>query len=180
MTTIVAVQNVRGVQFGADSLTTTSRKYKDSRMVKITEQGQYIIAGSGLASYCDVAQHIWKPPTPIRADRADMYHFVISRVIPSLKNCLKDNDLDFDFKDDDGFDLLLAVGGEVFYIDQTFSVCLDASGFYAIGSGADFAIGALAFGASIQQALEIASNFDPYTDAPFQYVMQEKTNLRQE
>ena len=180
MTTIIAVQDVHGVRFGADSLTTTSRKYKDSRMTKITEQGEYIIAGSGLASYCDVAQHIWKPPTPIRADRADMYHFIISRVIPTLKNCLKENNLELEIKDDDGFDFLIAVGGEVFYIDQSFSVCLDSSGFYAIGSGADFAIGALAFGASIEKALEIASQFDPYTESPFQYVKQEKTNLRQE
>jgi hypothetical protein len=180
VTTIIAVQDKDGVKFGADSLTTTSRKYNDPRMVKIVEQGQYIIAGSGLASYCDVAQHIWKPPTPIRADRADMYHFVISRAIPSLKNCLKDNDLNFDFEDDDGFDLLLAVGGEVFYIDQSFSVCLDALGIYAIGSGADYAVGALSAGASMELALEIASKFDPYTSSPFQYVTQDKTNLRQE
>jgi hypothetical protein len=177
LTTIIAVQDKDGVKFGADSLTTTSRKYKDPRMIKISEQGQYIIAGSGLSSYCDVAQHIWKPPTPIRADRANMYHFVISRVIPSLKNCLKENNLELEIKDDNGFDFLIAVGGEVFYIDQSFSVCLDESGFYAIGSGADFAIGALAFGASIEEALEVASRFDPYTEGAFQYVTQEKLIL---
>ena len=177
MTTIVAVQDVHGVHFGADSLTTTSRKYNDPRMVKIVEQGQYVIAGSGLASYCDVAQHIWKPPTPIRADRSNMYHFVISRVIPSLKNCLKDNDLNFDFEENDGFDLLLAVGGEVFCIDQSLSICLDESGIYGIGSGADYAIGALATGVSIEHALNVASRLDPYTSAPFQYVRQEKSNL---
>jgi hypothetical protein len=177
LTTIIAVQDKDGVKFGADSLTTTSRKYKDPRMIKISEQGQYIIAGSGLSSYCDVAQHIWKPPTPIRADRANMYHFIISRVIPSLKNCLKENNLELEIKDDNGFDFLIAVGGEVFYIDQSFSVCLDESGFYAIGSGADFAIGALAFGATIEEALEVASRFDPYTEGSFQYVNQEKLIL---
>jgi len=176
MTTIVAVQKKDGVEFGADSLVTAGRKYNHPRMVKISQRGQYIIAGSGLASYCDVAQHIWNPPTPTAADKKDLYHFVIAKVIPSLKQCFKDNDLKLDTEKDDEprFAFLIAVAGEVFDIADDFAVSLTSSGFYGVGSGSSLAIGALEAGASVEYALEIASRHDPYTAAPYLYLEQKK------
>jgi ATP-dependent protease HslVU (ClpYQ) peptidase subunit len=176
MTTIVAVQNKDGVSFGADSLVTAGRKYNHPRMVKISQRGHYIIAGSGLSSYCDVAQHIWNPPTPTAADKKDLYHFVIAKVIPSMKSCFKDNDLKLDGEKDDEprFAFLIAVGGEVFDIADDFAVSLTLSGFYGVGSGSSLAIGALEAGASVEYALEIAGRHDPYTAAPFLYIEQKK------
>ena len=176
MTTIVAVQKKDGVEFGADSLVTAGRKYNHPRMVKISQRGQYIIAGSGLSSYCDVAQHIWNPPTPTAADKKDLYHFVIAKVIPSLKQCFKDNDLKLDTEKDDEprFAFLIAVAGEVFDIADDFAVSLTSSGFYGVGSGSSLAIGALEAGASVEYALEIASRHDPYTAAPYLYLEQKK------
>ena len=176
MTTIVAVQNDDGVTFGADSLVTSTRKFNHPRMIKISQRGQYIIAGSGLSSFCDVAQHIWNPPKPTVEDRKDYYHFIIAKVIPSLKQCFKDNDLklDEDKDDDPRFAFLIAVGGEVFDIADDFAVSMTSSGFYGVGSGSSLAIGALEAGASIDKALEIASKHDPYTAAPFLYLNQKK------
>jgi ATP-dependent protease HslVU (ClpYQ) peptidase subunit len=176
MTTIVAVQKKDGVEFGADSLVTAGRKYNHPRMVKISQRGQYIIAGSGLSSFCDVAQHIWIPPKPTVEDRKDYYHFVIAKVIPSLKQVFKDNDLKLDSEKDDEpkFAFLIAIGGEVFDIADDFAVSLTSSGFYGVGSGSSLAIGALEAGASIEYALEIAARHDPYTAAPFLYIEQKK------
>jgi ATP-dependent protease HslVU (ClpYQ) peptidase subunit len=176
MTTIVAVQKKDGVEFGADSLVTAGRKYNHPRMIKISQRGQYIIAGSGLSSYCDVAQHIWNPPTPTAADKKDLYHFVIAKVIPSLKQSFKDNDLKLDAEKDyePRFAFLIAVAGEVFDIADDFAVSLTSSGFYGVGSGSSLAIGALEAGASVEYALEIASRHDPYTAAPYLYLEQKK------
>jgi ATP-dependent protease HslVU (ClpYQ) peptidase subunit len=176
MTTIVAVQKRDGVSFGADSLVTAGRKYNHPRMVKISQRGQFIIAGSGLSSYCDVAQHIWNPPAPTAADKKDLYHFIIAKVIPSLKQSFKDNDLKLDSEKDDEprFAFLIAIAGEVFDIADDFAVSLTSSGFYGVGSGSSLAIGALEAGASIEKALEIAGRHDPYTAAPFLYIEQKK------
>ena len=176
MTTIVAVQYEDKVLFGADSLVTSTRKYNHPRMIKISQKGQYIIAGSGLSSYCDVAQHIWTPPNPTASDKKDFYHFLIAKVIPSLKQCFKDNDLKLDDDKDDEprFGFLIAVGGEVFDIADDFAVSLTSTGFYGIGSGSSLAIGALEAGASVEKALEIASKHDPYTAPPFLFIEQEK------
>jgi ATP-dependent protease HslVU (ClpYQ) peptidase subunit len=168
MTTIVAVQFKDKVIIGADSLVTAVRKYNHPKMVKISERSGYLIAGAGEVAACDIAQHIWEPPIPTVADKKDLYHFMIATVIPSLKKAFKDNDYKWDSEDEETkFAFLIAVEGEVFDISDDFAVCLDSKGFYGIGSGSSVAIGALRHGATINAALEIAADIDPYTAGPF-------------
>jgi len=176
VTTILAKITPTRVHIAADSLVTATRKYSHPQMAKIVERGPYIIAGAGESAACDIIQHIWKPPAPIAADRADLYHFIVSRVVPSMKQCFKDNDYKWDDDKDDEtkFAFLIAIGGEVFDIADDFAVCLDSDGIYGIGSGSSLAIGALKAGASIKKALEIAADKDPYTAGPFIYFEQEK------
>jgi len=177
MTTIVSVQSDDGVLFGADSQVTASngRKYSATRMVKITQRNDYIIAGSGECAPCDIAQHIWIPPKPTVKDKRDLYHFMIATVVPSLKQCFKDNDYKVNSDDDEtAFSFLIAVCGEVFEIADDFSISLDDSGFYGVGSGSGYAIGALHAGATVEQALSIAAKNDAFTSAPFIYIEQEK------
>jgi len=181
VTTIVAVQKEDGVYFGADSLVTAGRKYNDPRMVKISERGAFLIAGSGESAACDIAQHIWDPPKVGVNDKKDLYHFVIAKVIPSLKECFKAQDYKWESTDDDTkFAFLIAVGGEVFDISEDFAVSLTSTGFYGVGSGSSLAIGALEAGATLEEALIIASKHDPYTGEPFLFYEQKKPNpLRQ-
>jgi ATP-dependent protease HslVU (ClpYQ) peptidase subunit len=177
MTTIIAVQGKSKVVFGADSQVTAGngRVQRHRQMVKITQQGQYIIAGSGECAPCDIAQHIWKPPTPQKSDWADLYHFMIVKVIPSLKTCFKEQEYKWDKEDEENkFSFLIAVGGQVFEIADDMSVTLDSTGFYGVGSGSPYAIGALEAGATVQQALEIAAKNDAYTSSPFLYFTQLK------
>ena len=176
MTTIIARQFDDRVVIAADSLVTANRKYSHPRMAKITERNQYLIAGSGESAAADIAQHIWFPPKPNVEDKKDLYHFVISKVVPSLKQCFKDNDYKWEDKDDEEpkFAFLIAIGGEVFDIADDFAVCMDADGLYGIGSGSSLALGALKAGASMAEALAIAADKDPYTAAPFIYFEQEK------
>ena len=177
MTTIIAVQRNDGVIFGADSQVTASngRKYSAQSMVKISERNGYIIAGSGECAPCDIAQHIWLPPTPTVKDKRDLYHFMIAKVVPSLKQCFKDNDYKVNTDDDDNaFSFLIAICGELFEVADDFSISRDDSGFYGVGSGSGYAIGAMYAGASIEQALSIAALNDAYTSAPFIYIDQDK------
>ena len=175
MTTIVAKMSATKVEFGADSLVTADKKYSHPNMVKVVERGQYLIAGSGESAACDVMQHIWIPPNPTKLDKLDLYHFVISKVVPSMKLCFKDNDYKWEDKSEEPkFAFLIAIGGEVFEISSDFSVCIDSSGIYGIGSGSSLALGALKTGSTIKKALEIAAEIDPYTSAPFLYYSQER------
>jgi len=184
VTTIVAVQYKDKVVFGADSQVTSGagRRQSHREMVKITSRSLYLIAGSGECAPCDIAQHIWQPPIPKASDVDDLYHFVIAKVVPSLKLCFKENEYKWNEVDADGetkFAFLIAVGGMVFEISDDMSVSLDGSGFYGIGSGSDFALGALIAGAPIEKALTIAADNDIYTSAPFIYHTQLKKRITQ-
>jgi ATP-dependent protease HslVU (ClpYQ) peptidase subunit len=176
MTTIVAVQYEDRVVIGADSLVTANRKFNHPKMEKISERSGYLIAGAGEVAACDIAQHIWEPPTPSITDKKDLYHFMIATVIPSLKKAFKDNEYKWEKEGDEEtkFAFLIALEGEVFDISDDFAVCLDEKGFYGIGSGSSLAIGALRNGATLKDALEIAADIDPYTAAPFIYQEQFK------
>ncbi|NDB61907.1 hypothetical protein EB001_26220 [bacterium] len=151
MTTIIAVQYPDKAIIGADSQTTgaTGRVASHHQMVKITQRGDFIIAGSGECAPCDIAQHIWVPPVPSAKDWNNLYHFMIAKVV---------------------------LGGEIFEIADDFSVTLDGKGYYGVGSGSDFAIGALSAGATVKEALKIASDNDAFTSPPFIYHTQQKRN----
>jgi len=178
MTTIVAVQLDNKVVFGADSQVTApnGRRYKNPQMVKISEVGQYLIAGSGECAPCDIAQHLWIPPKPIGSDWDDLYHFMIAKVVPSLKACFKTNEYKWNETDDDEskFSFLIAIGGQVFELADDMSITLTDHGFYGVGSGSSYAVGALAAGATVGAALKIAADHDVYTCEPFMFYEQEK------
>ena len=177
MTTIVAVQLDDRVIIGADNQTTSGsgRKYNPPQRVKISERGKYIIAGAGDVRACDIAQVLWTPPNPTSTDRKNLYHFMLRKIIPSLKDALKEHDYKIDPNDNEaGFLLLVAIDGQVFEIADDFSVTMSDHGIYAIGSGSSYAIGALFAKATITEALEIAEANDIYTSRPFTIVEQFK------
>ena len=174
MTTIIGVQYDDRAVIIADNRVTddNGRVYRHPEMVKIVERGDYLIAGSGEVSPCDIAQHIWQPPKPTSKDRQDVYHFMISKAMPDLRKCLTDNGYNFDEPHDkakDGlrFQFLIACGGELFDVDQDLAVMRDSSGFYGVGSGAQFALGALHAKAKPLKAMEIAAKCTAFTAPPY-------------
>lgn len=175
MTTIVAVQYSDKVMFVSDNQVTgdDGRTYHHAKMEKVTQRGEYLIAGSGEVGPCDIAQHIWIPPKVTPKDRQDIYHFMIAKVMPSLRKCLTENGHDFNEGKGDGkggearFNFLIAVNGEVFDVADDCSILMSDDGIYGVGSGASYAIGALHAGAKPLTAIKIAEKLDAYTSGPF-------------
>ena len=62
----------------------------------------------------------------------------------------------------------------MFDLADDFAVSLDGSGHYSIGSGSSLALGALAHGATLEEALQVAADKDPSTSAPFYFKEQVK------
>ena len=175
MTTIIAIQQKNKVLFGADSQVTSSsgRIQRHKEMIKISERGPFIIAGSGECAPCDIAQHIWNPPRPTGNEWKDLYHFMIAKVVPSLKACFKENEYKWDIDEDEAkFCFLIAIAGQVFELADDMSISLNDTGFYGVGSGSSYAIGALEAGSSLSESLEIAARNDAYTSSPFIYYEQ--------
>ncbi len=177
MTTIVGVCKNGNVTLGADSqVTDSNRGHVSSRMEKITKNNGYLIAGAGDSQPCDILQHIFVPPVPTIIERKDLYKFMIVKFVPAMRECLEENGYKQEGKDaESGFSMLIAFDGELFDIGDDFSVILNDDGIHGVGSGSQFAIGALYAGANIEKALEYAAKNDIYTSGPFQIIKQQKS-----
>ena len=181
MTTIIGIEYGDKSVLVADSrvIDDSGRVYAHKVMRKIAKRGALLIAGAGEVAPCDIAQNIWNPPQFTAKDKKDVYRFMITKVMPSLRKCLTDNGYNFDEphdKDKDGlrFQFLIAVGGELFDVDQDLAVMKSEEGFYAIGSGGSYALGALYAGADALTAMEVAARVSAYTAAPYQIEEQNK------
>lgn len=182
MTTIVGVQYRDKVVLAADNQVTGDggRRYNHPDMKKISQRGEFLIAGSGEVQPCDVVQNMWNPPKVTAKDKENIYRFMIVKAMPSLRKCLTDNGFDFNEgkgegkADESRFNFLIAVGGELFDVADDLSVCRSGDGIYGVGSGSPYAIGALHAGAKPEKAIEIASKLDVNTSGPIQIVEQYK------
>lgn len=175
MTTIVGVQYPNKCVIAADNQITDDqgRRLNHPDMKKISEKGNFLIAGSGEVSPCDIVQHFWSPPKPTIKDRDDLYHFMITKAMPSMRKCLTDNSYDFNEGKGEGkdngeqrFHFLIAVGGELFDVGDDLSVCRTDDNWYAVGSGAPYALGALYMGASPEDAVKAAIKYSIYSSGP--------------
>jgi ATP-dependent protease HslVU (ClpYQ) peptidase subunit len=174
MTTVIGIQYPDKCVLYADSvvISNATTPFKHRSMVKIAKRGQYLIAAAGDFRVLQFVHHIWEPPTPTQDDLKDTFHFMISSVMPSLRDDFKENGFDTQDKDDKGerslsFSLLLCLNGTIFDIDEDLTVTLSDTNFYGIGSGGDYALGALHAGATALKAMEIADKLDINTQPPF-------------
>jgi ATP-dependent protease HslVU (ClpYQ) peptidase subunit len=170
MTTIIGLEYKDSCFLVADSQTTddSGRIYTHPEVEKITANGSFLIAGSGETLPCDIAQHIWEAPVPTRQDKENLYRFMITKAMPSLRKCMTENGYNFDEDNKETrFQFIMAVGGEIFDIDQELSISKSADGVYAAGSGAPYALGAIHAGADAYEAMEIASKLTAFTAGPY-------------
>ena len=169
MTTVIAVKHSKGVTFMADTQATGEGGDK-YRVIKARKNGKFIIAGAGDCAPLDIAQYLWKPPSPTLEDTKDLLCFMIVKVIPSLKKVFKDNDYQYDSTPEakqDGATLIIAVNGEIFIVEKEFDVSMPQFDIAGVGSGAAYAIGAYRTGASLQDAMDVAAENDSNSSAPF-------------
>lgn len=170
MTTIIGVEYAnRCVVLGDSRVVGDSKIYSHTDMVKVVTNGNFIIGAAGDVRALQVILHTWKPPVAVAKDKDNLFQFMISKVVPSLKKQLNDYGLLDTKSPDKDFELyvLIAYNGSIFEIDSDFAVSRSESGYYGIGTGGDYALGALYAGATPEQAASIAALNDSKTAEPF-------------
>jgi 20S proteasome alpha/beta subunit len=139
MTTIVATVGNATVTLCADRAISSDIKHQD--MSKIVQKGTWLIATCGSARASDVIQHCVDYPEPpehlLDSPAEQWYGWVASVVVPLIKDALTDADVN-----DPNSETLLATHGRVFHLDDDLGV-LNATPYWAIGTGASFALGML-------------------------------------
>lgn len=166
MTTILAVQHKGGFVIAADSqVTEEERPYFSTKVKKIAELDDYVLAGAGNSRYVDIVLFGWEPP---RYDGSNIYNFMVTKFIPELRKIHEETG--YTLKDDESFGFVVGLDNKLFYIAGDYSVLMEDKGIYGLGTGSSYAIGAVAGGATIEKALEVAKQFDINTGGKVQIV----------
>jgi len=153
---------------------------------KLAYVGKYILGAAGDLRAINLLHHAFTPPTPapnLRGKKLD--HFITARFIPSLRECFETNGYANPQRENSehiaqhNSVILVVVNGTIYVIDGSYSWASDTSGMFAIGTGAQYALGALrtletknkltvnAAKKMALKALAVASRYDPYTGPPF-------------
>lgn len=201
MTTIIAVQGDGWCVVGSDSrISHTDEEGKSETHVladsqrKVVQNGSWLLGVAGDLRAINVLGHnfVAPVPRPTLAGTA-LDKFVATDFVPALKECLEKTGYapihkEYPGKAEFDSELIVCSNGKVYAIDGDYSWMEEASGIYAIGSGAPYAMGALTatgYGRSILaarnavlKALSVASKFDPGTGAPFHVSVQQRAQRK--
>jgi 20S proteasome alpha/beta subunit len=165
MTTIITTTGNNFCTLTADQGITSDLIHPD--MPKIVQQDTWLIGVAGSARVCDQLQYsIEYPEPPVEVVKSGQWmKWIVTQVIPLIDDTVKDSEMDAE--------ALLITHGQAFLISENLSV-LTANPYWAIGSGADLALGSLAdkqykpdwhknHDLSALRAMEAASMHDPNT-----------------
>lgn len=167
MTTIVTTTGSNWATLAADRGITSDLVMPD--MPKVIQQGKWLIGVAGDIRACDLLQYAVKYPNPTQMatkPKSDWFAYIVTKVVPLMKQAIKG-------ETEQDFEAILVTYGKAFIVTTNFGV-LDAAPYWAIGSGAELALGHIA---SFQyhenwhknqdliakQSIEVASMHDPNT-----------------
>ena len=164
---------------------------------KIATNGKYILGAAGDVRAINILHHAFTPPPPpTNAYGKKLDQFITRQFIPALRACFEEQGYAVPEREasehmaEQGSTIIAVVHGTIYIIEGDYSWTSDNNGIYAIGTGSSYALGALqtlAGGKKLTpqqaktvatKALTVAGKFDPYTGAPFQSFVQERTTKK--
>lgn len=200
MTTIIGVQGDGFALLCSDSrITDVDEKGHATQAVslrdagsKIAQNGRWVLGAAGDLRAINILHYVFQPPTPTPGTRGrKLDEFVTTRFIPALRECFEVHGYAAPNEDrqhvaEHSSTVIAAVNATIYVVDGDYSWMSDSQGVYALGSGAQFALGALATQipskakltiprakSATLKAIAIASRYDPHTGPPYQTVLQE-------
>lgn len=191
MTTIVCVQGPTWAVVGYDSQVTEEdgRRYTMARgSTKVAKNGDYLLGAAGDVRAINILTHAFVPPIADGMVGVKLDRFITNKFIPSLRACFEAQGYAASGKDEQaqyGSDVLVVISGTIYVIGDDYSWVRDSAGVYALGTGGDYALGALysrgidklaskitTAQEAVRASLQIAARLDPGSGAPFHVVSQ--------
>jgi len=161
---------------------------------KVAVNGKYLLGAAGDLRAINLLHHAFSPPpVPPGLKGKKLDQFITVKFVPALRECFETQGYAMPEKDakshiaEHESTIIVALLGCVYIVDGDYAWMSDASGIYAIGTGASYALGALQAlmpkansKLTIQQAkslslkvLNIVTKYDPHTALPFNTFIQE-------
>lgn len=143
MTCIVGIVEDRSVFIGGDSAGVDGGLGKVCmKSPKVFRNGEFIIGYTSSFRMGQVLQYDLKPPKVKSNFTAE--EMMVKQFIPAVRKCfLKSGFARKDNNVETGGDFLVGFRGRLFFVESNFLVGESAHNYYAVGCGADLALGAL-------------------------------------
>lgn len=199
MTTIVGIQGDGFALIGCDSQVSDFAEEGYATQVvtlkesagKIATNGRYLLGAAGDVRAINILHHAFTPPAAphtLRGKKLD--HFFTTKFIPALRECFESQGYAVPDKDDKehmaehNSSVIVAINNVIYTVEGDYSWYSDVTGMYALGTGAQYAMGALhalqmktrmslsTAKKYAMKALAAAAKFDPYTGAPYHVYVQ--------
>ena len=144
MTTIAAVQGKGWAVVGYDSrVSDDSRIYQlPKNQGKVVENGRYLLGAAGDMRAINLLSDVLTPPSPpLHTTGRELDRFFSTKFIPALKKCF--DDAQYGEKGEHDSAIIAVVNGVIYDIGSEYDWCRDTHGLYAVGTGSQYALGAL-------------------------------------
>jgi ATP-dependent protease HslVU (ClpYQ) peptidase subunit len=175
MTCIVGIMHDDKVYLGGDSAASTMDGFTTKiRIPKVYQIDEYLIGYAGsfrMGKFIQYNIEFPKPPTWARGSEK-LDEFINGYLVPHIRKCVKESDLDQNEKED--FEFIIGLRGHIFELDENWAAYESAEPYVAIGSGAQIALGSLYStsnwsnpGKRIRVALEASERYNSYVSSPF-------------
>jgi ATP-dependent protease HslVU (ClpYQ) peptidase subunit len=176
MTCVVAIVDKSGsIYMGADSAASTPHTIRASKVPKVFKKGPLLLGGCGSFRMIQLLQYALSVKLPPAITPRSVEHYLCTEFVDTVRSTyteyglLHDTDKDFDR----GQVLIGVKGGGLYCMDYDFQINSFAEEYDSIGSGSEYALGALAAtprlktGKRVELALSAAAQFDPGVRGPF-------------
>lgn len=177
MTCIIGLEHNSKVYIGGDSAAINNVAIYETNIRKVFQAGPFLFGWTQSFRMGQILQYhlrVEKQTT----EQDDMQYMVVT-FIEAVHDCLKEYRFDKD-KEDDGPVFLVGYNGHLYTIYQDYQVQHFARGINAVGSGTEFALGAMSAYKDmppvkrIKRALNIAGQWSESVCGP--YYVKEQTN----
>jgi ATP-dependent protease HslVU (ClpYQ) peptidase subunit len=160
---------------------------------KVAQNGRWLMGVAGDVRAINILTHAFAPPVPplsLRGRKLD--RFITTKFIPSMRQCFDAEGYSNPVTENSSHQaehnsvIMAAINGAIYVVEGDYSWSSDSFGVYAIGSGAQFALGSLATAIptggrvglrtakqAAMKAIAIAGRYDPGTAPPYQVFVQE-------
>jgi ATP-dependent protease HslVU (ClpYQ) peptidase subunit len=172
MTCIVGLVDKKNVYIGGDSASVAGWTSRITKLPKVFRRGPFLIGYTTSFRMGQLLQHALTVPSQ-GAERDDM-RFMVTTFVECVRALLKDKGVaKVESNAESGGQFLVGYRGRLYSVQQDFQVNEMADGFDAVGSGSEYALGALAATRGtppvqrLKRALAVSAHFNMAVSPPF-------------
>lgn len=172
MTVIIGFIEKSRVCIAGDRMASNNYLKGDVSHPKVFKNGDFIIGYTGSFRFGEILQYDFKPPHRSKDISSDR-EYMVSSFIPALRKSLEDGKYSKNDADGKSGVAIIGYNGELYTLQEDWSIIQYSSNIHTIGAGAEYAAGAMSVliglemmpEDKIKRAIEITAQHCPFVSS---------------